>query len=562
MTTTDTGHAPHPRFPHVFTPLRLRHRTLRARINVGAHTTNMAEGGLPGDRHIAYYRERALGGAGMIVVEPMPVHATAVLTRGNFRPGDDSVIPAFRRLTESCHEAASADGGVVMIHQLYHVGQHGDADNSFAPNWSPSGLPSYHDADGSHAMTEAEIEELLDGFVSAAGRAQQAGFDGVELFAAYHAVIDQFWTPWSNRRTDRWGGSFENRMRFSTELLERIRRACGDDFIVGLAVNVDPESAPSLGLEEVQEVVAWHDERGLMDYVTCGTGSYFDFYKLMPTSLYPARLGEPFAAALKAVTRHAVVQAESHIRTAPAAEEVLAAGHADMVSIVRGQIADPHLVAKARTGREDEVRPCISCNQLCWGRRSRDYWISCLVNPSTGPRARVGRGPLLAGRRRPGGCSSIGGGPAGLEAARVAAERGHHVTLREAAEELGGQWRSGRAPAHPIADARPPGLVRARARPPGRRGTRRRADGRRGDRGRRRRRDRGGHGREPGTGRLPARPAHGRPAARRRPPERRQHRRRAGRPRQPRAGGCCWSTTSATGAASAPRCSSRSPAAG
>ena len=131
-------------------------------------------------------------------------------------------------------------------------------------------------------------------------------------------------------------------------------------------------------------MVAWHDERGLMDYVTCGTGSYFDFAPLMPTSLYPARLGEPFAAALKAVVSHAVVQAESHIRTPAGAEEVLAAGHADMVSIVRGQIADPHLVAKARTGREDEVRPCISCNQLCWGRRSRDYWISCLVNPSAG----------------------------------------------------------------------------------------------------------------------------------------------------------------------------------
>jgi len=446
VTTTDTGQVAHPRFPHVFTPLRLRHRTLRARINVGAHTTNMAEGGLPGDRHIAYYRERALGGAGMIVVEPMPVHATAVLTRGNFRPGDDSVIPAFRRLTESCHEAASADGGVVMIHQLYHVGQHGDADNSFAPNWSPSGLPSYHDADGSHAMTDAEIEELLDGFVSAAGRAHQAGFDGVELFAAYHAVIDQFWTPWSNRRTDQWGGSFENRMRFSTELLERIRRACGDDFIVGLAVNVDPESAPSLDLDELQEVVAWHDERGLMDYVTCGTGSYFDFYKLMPTSLYPARLGEPFATALKAVTRHAVVQAESHIRTAPAAEEVLAAGHADMVSIVRGQIADPHLVAKARSGREDEVRPCISCNQLCWGRRSRDYWISCLVNPATGREHEWGGDrftPAAEARR----VLVVGGGPAGLEAARVAAERGHHVTLREAGEELGGQWRlAGRQP--------------------------------------------------------------------------------------------------------------------
>ena len=206
-------------FPHVFAPLQLRHRTLRSRINFGAHTANMGEGGLVSDRHIAYYRERALGGAGMIVVEPMPVHRTAVLTRGNFRVDDDSVVPGFRRLTDACRDAA--DGDVVMIHQLYHVGQHGDADNSFAPNWSPSGLPSYHDADGSHAMTEAEIDELIDAFVRAAGRARASGFDGVELFAAYHALIDQFWTPWSNRRTDRWGGSLENRVRFSATLLER-----------------------------------------------------------------------------------------------------------------------------------------------------------------------------------------------------------------------------------------------------------------------------------------------------------------------------------------------------
>ena len=118
-------------------------------------------------------------------------------------------------------------------------------------------------------------------------------------------MIDQFWTPWSNRRTDRWGGSLENRVRFSATLLDAIRRGFGDDFIIGLAVNVDPESDPSLSMESMQEIVAWHDARALMDYVTCGTGSYFDFYKLMPTSLYPARLGEPFAAALKQVTSHA-----------------------------------------------------------------------------------------------------------------------------------------------------------------------------------------------------------------------------------------------------------------
>ena len=424
-------------FPHVFEPLRLRHRTLRSRITFGAHTANMAEGGLPGARHIGYYRERALGGAGMIVVEPVPVHRTGVLTRGNFRHDDDAIIPAFRQVTDACR-AANPD--VVMIHQLYHVGQHGDADNSFAPNWSPSGLPSYHDADGSHAMTGAEIEELLDGFVAAAGRAQASGFDGIEVFAAYHAVVDQFWAPWSNRREDDWGGTFEHRMRFSEELLGRIRQRCGDDFIIGLAVSVDPGAEATPGIDELAEIVAWHDERRLMDYVTCGTGSYFSFESIIPPSLYEQRLGEPFAAALKAAVRNAVVQAESHIRTPAAAEAVLAAGHADMVSIVRGQIADPHLVAKARAGHADQVRPCISCNQLCWGRRSRDYWISCLINPSAGREFEWG-GDRFEPSPSPRSVLVVGGGPAGLEASRVAAERGHHVTLAEASPRLGGQFR-------------------------------------------------------------------------------------------------------------------------
>ena len=424
-------------FPHVFAPLQLRHKTLRSRITFGAHTANMSEGGLPGGRHIGYYRERALGGAGMIVVEPIPIHRTGVLTRGNFRHDDDAVIPAFRAVTDACR-AANPD--VVMIQQLYHVGQHGDADNSFAPNWSPSGLPSYHDADGSHAMTVNEIEELIVGFVEAANRAQASGFDGVEVFAAYHAVVDQFWAPWSNRRTDEWGGSAENRMRFSSEILRRIRGRCGDDFIIGLAVSADPGSEAFPSITDLAEIVAWHDERRLLDYVTCGTGSYFNFPMIIPTSLYDQRLGEPFAAKLKQAVRHAVVQAESHIRTPAAAEAVLAAGHADMVSIVRGQIADPHLVAKARAGRAEEVRPCISCNQLCWGRRSRDYWISCLVNPSAG-REWAWDGDRYQVSPRPRRVLVVGGGPAGLEAARVAAERGHRVTLLEQEGRLGGQFR-------------------------------------------------------------------------------------------------------------------------
>ncbi len=422
-------------FQHLFQPLQLRHVTLRNRVVFGAHTANMAVDGLPGERHLGYYLERARGGAAMIVVEPVPVHRTAVLTRGNFRVGDDGVIPGFRAITDACHRE-----GAVMIQQLYHVGQHGDFDNSYAPAWSPSALPSYHDADGSHTMSEAEIVEIVESFVDAAERARRCGFDGVEVFAAYHALIEQFWLPWSNRRTDGWGGDFEGRMRFGAAVLRGIRERVGDDFVIGLAVSIDPDAEAALPLDELCRIAAWHDERRLMDYITCGTGSYFSFDTIIPTYQHADKLGAPMAAALKQVVRHARVQAESHIRTPENADGVIGAGDADLVSIVRGQIADPYLVSKSEQGRAEQIRGCISCNQMCWGRRSRDYWISCLVNPSAGREFEWG-GDTFEPSPAPRQVLVVGGGPAGLEAARVAAERGHRVTLAEAGPQLGGGFR-------------------------------------------------------------------------------------------------------------------------
>ena len=422
-------------FPKIFSEVALGPHRLRNRVVFGAHTANMSENGLPGDRHIAYYVERAIGGAAMIVVEPMPVHPAAVLTRGNFRACDDAVIPAFRRLTE-----AVRSHGAVVVQQLYHVGSHGDSDLSFHPHWSPSGGPSYHDSDGSHAMTEAQIEETIEAFVNAAVRCRLAGFDGVEVWAAYGGLVDQFWTPFSNRREDGWGGTLDGRMRFSREILGRIRERCGPDFIVGLAVSDEPSCPTALTRDELTEIVARLDADRLMDYVTCGSGGYFDFGSLMPTFLYPERLGAELSARLKAVVRHALVTAESHIRTPDNAEITLGEGAADLVSIVRGQIADPHLVNKARAGRPEDIRGCLSCNQMCWGRRSRDYWISCLINPSAGREAEWGGDRFRPAERRKS-VLVVGGGPAGLEAARVAAERGHSVVLAEASDRLGGAFR-------------------------------------------------------------------------------------------------------------------------
>ena len=421
--------------PKLLSPIELRGHTLRNRIVFGAHTANMSDMGLPGPRFGGYLLERALGGAAMIVAEPMPVHRTGVLTRGNFRHGTDEVIPHFRNVTEPVKEA-----GAVILQQLYHIGAHGDSDLSFSPHWGPSGGPSYHDSDGSHAMNEAEIEELIEAHIAAAVRCQKGGFQGVEVWAAYHSLLDQFWTPWSNQRTDKWGGSLENRTRLSRTIIEGIRRACGDEFIIGLAISTSDSFDVTLQGEALAEIVARHDATGHIDYVTCGHGGYLDFERLMPTFLYADKLTAPFTEELKKVVKHAKVTSEAHIRTPENAEAVIASGQADMVSIVRGQIADPHLARKTMEGRSEDVRGCISCNQMCWGRRSRDYWISCLINPSAGREFEWG-GDRFKPAANPRHIVVVGAGPAGLEAARAAAERGHRVDIFEAQPRIGGQFR-------------------------------------------------------------------------------------------------------------------------
>ncbi len=221
--------------------------------------------------------------------------------------------------------------------------------------------------------------------------------------------------------------------------MQGIRAECGPEFIIGLAISDEPDHSVALSRDELAAIVALHDELGLVDYVTCGSGGYLDFHKLMPTFVYPEKLGADPAATIKRSVNNALVIAESHIRTPENAETVLGQGACDLVSIVRGQIADPHLARKAGDDHPEDIRGCISCNQMCWGRRSRDYWISCLINPSAG-REHLWGGDRFTPTNDPKSVLVVGAGPAGLEAARASAERGHHVILAEASSRLGGNF--------------------------------------------------------------------------------------------------------------------------
>ncbi len=458
-------------FPCAFTPLDLRHRRLPNRIAFGPHPTNLAgDDGLPGDALVAYLRERAFGGAALIVVEPRPVHLSALVAGRGLAPvgadGAGGDVGAFRRLTEAVHEG----GDATVIQQLWHPGPHGDEGGDATPTWSPSPARTPH-GHGSHTMSERELDDLVAAYAEGARRAQRAGFDGVEVAAGAHTLLAELWTPGANRRDDPWGGPFEQRMRFSRLVLERIRAVCGDELVIGLALSVDPDNprAPSggdqarpLGVAELTEIAGWHDDRQLVDYVACGIGSLRQRTLAHPSTLHPELAGEPLATAVAATVTTARVLCAGHVRTMANAEAVLAAGHADLVAITRGQIADPHLVGKAAVGQANRIRPCVSCNTGCIvgpgagpdGGPSLAP-LRCLVNPEAGREHRRGAGAdVYAAAADPKQVVVIGGGPAGLEAARVAAERGHQVRLYETADHLGGQWRlAGLQPTRsPIAD--------------------------------------------------------------------------------------------------------------
>ncbi len=419
----------HPRYPRLFEPLTLRNVALRNRIVVSGHFAGWwVDHGLPSDRFVRYVEERAKGGVGLFVIgatSPMPGSGWITNT-------SDAIVPRYQAVADAGHRH-----GMKVFAQLCHPGFKplpgtpiiGSAPRAATPFVHGNPLPQQR-----HIPSIGELETLAQAFGAAAGRAVRGGVDGIELHAHESFLHAQFLTPLWNTRTDHYGGSPENRLRFVVETLQAMRDSAGD---VPLGIRVKCHDGEQAGLDHdgFRDIVLRLEATGLVDYVilTGGDGRYHHGPTPRPEAEWL-----PDVSRIRQSTKLPALYA-GRIVTAEQAENAITSGAVDAVCMTKAHICDPHHAAKAESGRENEIRVCTRCLQSCHGAMER---MTCVYNPVTSREAEPGWTDLIPTQRKQR-ITVVGGGPAGCEFARVAAARGHDVMLLERESQLGGQVRIG-----------------------------------------------------------------------------------------------------------------------
>jgi 2,4-dienoyl-CoA reductase-like NADH-dependent reductase (Old Yellow Enzyme family)/thioredoxin reductase len=422
-------------FPKLFTPLQVGPVVLKNRIFSSGHDTAMAHGGTVSDQMIAYHTARAVGGAGLIILQVSGVHETAQYTADMLMATDDDAIEGYRRVAEALHPHDCKVFG-----QIFHPGR--EIMESLDGSWQVAFSASVAVNDRFHnipaEMSAELIGEVTQGYGDAARRMAAAGIDGVEIVASHGYLPAQFLNPRINVRTDHYGGSAENRLRFLREIIADVRGKVGRDIVVGLRISGDEMSDEGLTLDDVVDACMALDGDGQLDYisVTAGTSATLaGSVHIVPPMSKPVAYTAPLAAKIKEVV-HIPVFVANRINQPQEAELVVASGQADACAMTRALICDPEMPNKAEHGELDAIRACIACNQACIGHFHAGYPISCIQHPETGRELLYGTTiPVRTSRS----VLVVGGGPAGLKAAAVAAERGHRVTLYEAHKRVGGQ---------------------------------------------------------------------------------------------------------------------------
>ncbi|MDX2155432.1 MAG: FAD-dependent oxidoreductase [Hyphomicrobiaceae bacterium] len=422
-------------FPHLFEPLRLGRAQARNRIMRVATTANLADRNHVGPRLLEFYRTLAKGGSGTIVTEALRANADDPFGPGALVVFDRRGIDGLRQLSDVCHAE-----GALLIGQLNMGGRQHLASRVVPYMIAPSAIACPRSGGVPHELSLREVREVIETYVTCAVHCIEGGMDGVEIHGAQGHLIQQFMSPFSNRRTDEFGGSLENRLRFPREILEGVRRRIGPRPIVGFRLGVEEFTDGGLGIDDTVEIGRRLCADGLVDYLSLAQGNFNSIEQHLPDRHWSILAFRDLHRRFKPVSNGVPVVLSTRIQGPEQAESVLAAGEADMIGLCRALLADPEWPAKARAGKTDDIRRCIACNQ-CWAWISTGEPIACATNPATG---REHLWPKLERDRveSPRHVVVVGGGPAGLEAARVAATRGHRVTLLERGTSLGGRIKS------------------------------------------------------------------------------------------------------------------------
>ena len=413
------------KYKHVLSPLRVGPVTIPNRLVRTAHATLFSKGAV-NDDHINYHLERARGGIGLSILEGVSIHRSSNFS---LQLTDDSAIPQLARLVEAIEPT-----GMKLFNQLWHGGGIEAAPNG-GPPWSVTTLPGRYSRMPPIEMSGKQIAELVRAYGAAAARLVKAGLHGAEVLAGNGYLFSQFLSPELNTRTDAYGGSLENRMRFLEEVLSDIRASVPSDFALGARMGSSCDKS-MLASEDVNAAILHLESKGLLDFVDISQGDYYFHVERYAGMDQSAGYQLPDARQIgKGVNIPRLIV--GRFGTLDDAEQALRSGDGDMINMVRATIADAHLVRKELEGRPEEVRPCIACNQGCIGGLFSGR-MGCAVNPVVGYEAQLGE-HLITPSETPRNVVVVGGGPAGMEAARVAALFGHRVSLYEATPDLGGQ---------------------------------------------------------------------------------------------------------------------------
>lgn len=423
------------RYPNLFAPVTLGPVTLKHRATMAAHGMRLGDHtGTISARHRAYMVARAKGGASLVSASSLPVHESSQRFAGlQIRVSSDDLIPSLARSAEAIHRA-DAKFGITLWHAGYNV-----SPLAGGVTVAPSAVPNSR-GEVPRALSLADIRELIGCYRDVARRCRQAGVDVLEVQTASDYLLGSFLSPLINRRTDAYGGSPENRLRIVAEILAVVREAAGPGIAVGVRTAVahyTPGADNDYGVDDSVAAMAALAKAGLVDYVSLSAGTYRASGYTMPSMARPRMELTQVSRRFREVSGVPVIVA-GRIRTAAEADGIIAEGLADVVAMARTWVADAAWAAKYAEGRDDEVRPCMSCNQACAGFLNRGLRSGCVLDPRSGREIEF---PRLSRIKTRTALAVVGGGPAGLEAARLAAMRGFRVTLHEAGPALGGQLR-------------------------------------------------------------------------------------------------------------------------